>query len=38
MEFAGHDRGKRVSMADLWEIERERIKDTPGEIVLAVIP
>jgi hypothetical protein len=37
LEFAEHDRGKRVYMAGLWEIEREGIKGNPGEIVSAII-
>jgi hypothetical protein len=38
LEFEEHDRGKRVYMAGLWEIEREGIKGQPGEIVSAIVP
>jgi hypothetical protein len=38
LEFAEHERGKRVYMTGFWEIEREGIKGSPGEIVSAIIP
>jgi hypothetical protein len=38
LAFEEHERGKRVYMAGLWEIEREGIKGDPGETVSAVIP
>ena len=38
LEFDEADRGKRVYMMGLWEIEREGIKGPPGAIVEAVIP
>jgi hypothetical protein len=36
--FEEEDRGKRVYMAGLWEIEREGIKGDAGEIVSVIIP
>jgi hypothetical protein len=38
LDFEEHDRGKRVYMVGLWEIEREGIKGKPGEIVSVIIP
>ncbi|MDR2193524.1 MAG: hypothetical protein LBP19_03520 [Treponema sp.] len=38
LEFEEHERGKRVYLCGLWEIEREGEKGPPGAIEEAIIP